>query len=287
MSESERFAAARDAAAASAASTGPAAERYRSALERYMAALTWSEEHAPAPEPAHVTRAWNIEDNLVQDVMTTKVISVAEDKPFKEIVDALGRHRVSAVPVVDADGKVIGVVSESDLLAKVVTGGDPNVRIPGGHAARRETRRKSYAETAGELMSSPAVTTTGDTSVVVAARTAALAHVRRLPVVDRAGLLVGIVTRSDLLRVFLRDDDEIRKHVVEQLAAEEFYLDPSAIDVAVHEGVVTLTGQVQRRLLIEPLLGAVRRMAGVVGVHDALTYQVDDKTLPPPRSPLY
>jgi CBS domain-containing protein len=286
-SDREKHSASRDAAAVAITHMGPAAERYNSALERYLKAVASSDEHA-----SHASTAlrgelyWNIENNLVSDVMTHAVISVSADTPFKEVVDTLARNRISAVPVVNAEHRVMGIVSESDLLAKVVTGGDPRVRVKGGRSTRAYVRRKSHAETAAELMSSPAVTVRPDASIVHAARTAALEHVRRLPVVDASGVLVGIVTRSDLLRVFRRGDDEIRAHLVDVLA-RQFCLDVSAVRLSVHDGIVTLSGDVERRMLIAPLLDAVRATAGVVGVHDELTYRVDDTILPAPRSSLY
>jgi CBS domain-containing protein len=178
------------------------------------------------------------------------------------------------------------VVSESDLLAKVVAGGDPRVRVRTGRAEKAERRRKSHAETAGELMRSPAVTVRPEASVVHAARVAALEHVRRLPVVDAHGVLAGIVTRSDLLRVFLRDDRDIREHL-ESLFADQFCIDTSAFDISVRDGIVTLTGQLERRGLIAPLLDAVRTTAGVIGVHDNLTYRFDDTFAPAPRGPMF
>jgi CBS-domain-containing membrane protein len=229
---------------------------------------------------------WNLENNLVRDVMTTSVVSVTVDAPFKAIVDTLGTYRVSAVPVVDAEYKVLGVVSESDLLAKVVAGGDPRVRVGAGRAEKAARRRKSHAETARELMRSPAVTVRPEASVVHAARLAAIEHVRRLPVVDAQGVLVGIVTRSDLLRVFLRDDRDIRDHL-ESVFADQFAIDTSAVDISVCDGVVTLTGQVERRGLIAPLLDAVRTTAGVIGVHDSLTYRFDEMFTPAPRGPMF
>ena len=285
MSDHENYPTSRD----GAAQLGRTADRFQSALERYLSAVARDDEPAAGGSDA-VDRGelyWNIENNLVRDVMTRSVVSVGEDAPFKEIVDALAVHRISAVPVVDASRKVVGIVSESDLLAKVVSGGGRTRPIREGHATRRGARRKAQAEIAGELMSAPVVTVHEDVSVVHAARKAALEHVRRLPVVDADGVLVGIATRSDLLRVFLRGDAEIRSHLVDAVLAHQFLLDVSAIEVTVLAGVVTLTGQVERRIVIAPLLDAVRATAGVVGVHDELTYRVDDTFQPPPRYPLY
>jgi CBS domain-containing protein len=277
----------RVAVAVAAGSARPTTDRYRSAFERYLAAV--ADTGGKPAKADHVLLDqlyWNLENNLVRDVMTRQVVSVQEGASFKGIVDTLARHRVSAVPVVDADQKVLGVVSESDLLAKVVAGGDPCARIRGGHATKALTRRKAHGEVARELMSAPAVTTRPEASVVHAARAAAMEHVRRLPVVDASGALVGMVTRSDMLRVFLRDDEELRTHIVDVFAGQ-FCIDTSAVEVAVHDGVVTLTGQADRRALVAPLLDGVRTTAGVVGLHDNLTYREDDTILPPPHGPLY
>jgi CBS domain-containing protein len=282
MSDLKRFEATRESVAAAATHTGSTAERYQSALGRYLGAVSSIPElEPPSDETLRDEYWWNLENNLVRDVMTHDVICVTEDAPFKDIVDTLSKHRVSAVPVVDADRKVLGVVSESDLLAKVVTGGDPRARIQGAHSTKVQTRRKSHGEVAGELMSAPAVTIRPESSVVHAARVAAMARMRRLPVVDAYGGLVGIVTRSDLLRVFLRNDDEIRTHIVAMFASQ-FCIDTTGVDITVHDGVVILTGEVERRLLIRPLVDAVRATAGVVGVHDNLTYRFDDTIVPPP-----
>jgi CBS domain-containing protein len=287
-SDREKHSASRDAAPAAITHMGPAAERYNSALERYLKAVASADEHAShAGTAVRGELYWNIENNLVSDVMTHAVIAVSADTPFKEVVDTLARNRISAVPVINAERRVMGIVSESDLLAKVVTGGDPRVRVKGGRSTRAYVRRKSHAETAAELMSSPAVTVRPDVSIVHAARTAALEHVRRLPVVDASGVLVGIVTRSDLLSVFRRSDEEMRAHLVDDILARQFCLDVSAVRLSVHDGIVTLSGEVERRMLIAPLLDAVRATAGVVGVHDELTYRIDDTILPAPRSSLY
>lgn len=287
-SEREYFNITREARASAPEHAGPTADRYDSAFERYLAAIAHEEEHLPRNEGlAHSELYWNIHNNMVSDVMTRSVYTVREHTPFKEIVSTLVRHHISAVPVVDADNHVLGMVSESDLLAKVVAGGDPRVHVKGAHATR-EVRRKSHAETAGEVMHEPVVTTRPDVSIVQAARTAALAHTRRLPVVDQAGVLVGIVTRSDLLRVFRRSDAEIRDHLVEDVLVNQPFLNASDIELTVSDGVVRLTGEVERRALIAPLLDVIRATAGVVGIHDEIAYRIEDDTfMPPPKAPLY
>ncbi|HEY7050433.1 MAG TPA: CBS domain-containing protein [Jatrophihabitantaceae bacterium] len=282
MSDRERFEASQEALTQAPTRQGPTAERYESALSRYIAAVGGSRQHStPADRSLRDELYWNIENNLVSDVMTRDVASVHEDTSFKDVVATLEMNRVSALPVIDDQGKVLGIVSESDLLAKVVAGAQPKPRIRGDRSTRVQTRRKSQAEIARELMHSPAVTIRPEVSVVDAARTAALAHVRRLPVVDRDGVLVGIVTRSDLLRVFLRDDEALRRHLQEIFAAQ-WCIDTSTVEITVHDGVITLSGEVERRTLIEPLVTAVRSTAGVVAVHDNLSYRHDDRYIPSP-----
>jgi CBS domain-containing protein len=288
MSDHERFDATREAVGSSPAHTGPTPDRYQSALQRYLNAVESIEQRTARPESdLGGGLRWNVENNLVREVMTGPAVSVGEDVPFKEIVATLARHRIGAVPVVDADQKVVGVVSESDLLAKVVTSGGRGRPIAGEHSTRRGARRKAQAETAGQLMTSPAVTVATDCSVVQAARTAARARVRRLPVLDLTGVLVGIVTRSDLLRVFLRGDEELRAHLVDDVLTREYSVEPHAVEISVLDGVVTLTGQVEKRIVIQPLLDTVRATSGVVAVHDQLTYRIDDTALFAPTGPLY
>jgi len=143
-------------------------------------------------------------------------------------------------------------VSEYDLVTRLITGGTSGGRVPGKHGERRDIRRKSVADTAGTLMTSPPVTIRPTASLVEAARTAAKAHVRRLPVVDDQGVIVGIVTRADLVTVFLRDDDELRDLIRKEVLTSRFCADPSTVEVVVEDGVVTLTGQLERRMQIAP-----------------------------------
>lgn len=281
MSEQEKYAATREALSVSVNRHGPTPERYRTALERYLAAVAnVHDNEAASPPVGHHTPLWRLSDIQVRDVMTREVVSVNEDAAYKEIVAALALIRASAVPVIDASGRVLGVVSESDLVARVITGAVSGERLPGKHGERRDIRRKSGADTAGTLMTAPPVTIRPNASIVEAARTAAKAHVRRVPVVDDQGVLVGIVARSDLLKVYLRDDDEISEHITKEVLTSRFCTDPASIEVTVHDGVVTLAGQLERRMQIAPLVEATRAVAGVVSVHDKLTYRVDDKTFP-------
>jgi len=282
VSERETFDANREALQSSVGRTGPTSDRYRSALERYLAAAAAVDSQgALTPGAKDDGLFWKIGNNTVGDVMTRTVISVHKDAPFRQVVDLLALNNVGAVPVVDVDGAVLGVISTSDLLAKVAAGGERRVHAR-SHAARSTLRRKAEAETAEQLMTSPAVTIRANISIVDAAREAALAHVRRLPVVDADGHLLGIVTRSDMLRVFRRSDEEILAHITRDVIGARRDLDDATIEVEVLDGVVTLSGRVKRRLTVLPLVDAVRHTTGVVAVHDQLAYAVDDTLFPAP-----
>lgn len=207
--------------------------------------------------------------STVGDVMTTAVVAVKRSADFKDVVAALRRVRVSACPVIDDDHRVVGVVSEADLLAKQA---DP--QLPSGLVRLRwrlAEDSKSAAETAGDLMTTPAVTIGPGASVVEAARVMAKNRVKRLPVVGSRGQLVGIVSRADLLSVFERPDSAIEAEVNRYIVIEEFGLQPSDVTVEVRSGVVTLTGLVPTAETALRLVAAVRHAEGVVAVRDRLT----------------
>ncbi len=149
----------------------------------------------------------------VAAVMTKAVIVAHEGDSFQDIARALIQNKISALPVVDRDRKVLGVISESDLLVRVA--GDDGSEPWGQARTHEKVLEKAHGMTAAELMTSPAVTITANVSVAEAARTAATTRVRRLPVVDHDGSLIGIVSRGDFLRVYLRPDVDIRSDVEE------------------------------------------------------------------------
>jgi CBS domain-containing protein len=204
----------------------------------------------------------------VADVMTTRVIAVKRSADYKEICGVLRRYRVSACPVISDAGKVVGVVSEADLLYKVA---DPS--LPAGLIRLRwklSEESKVNAITAAQLMTSPAVSIDPEAPVAVAARIMQERHVRRLPVVSPDGGLVGIVSRTDLLSVFERPDDEILAEVVRDIIAGEFGLRSAEFDVIVASGVVTVVGALAHLDTALALLGRVRHVEGVVAVRDRL-----------------
>ena len=214
--------------------------------------------------------------SLVKDLMTTQVVTVGPATPFKELVARLAEQRVSAVPVVDDAGLVLGVVSEADLLLKQEFP-DPDQDLPLFWTRRRRLERaKAAASTARDLMSVALVSITPDATVAEAARRMHTAQVKRLPVLGEGGRLVGIVSRSDLLQVFDRPDRAIRREILDGVIVGEFLLDPARFFIQVHQGVVVLEGRVERRSLIPWLVRAVRGVEGVVRVEDRLTYDIDD-----------
>jgi CBS domain-containing protein len=210
----------------------------------------------------------------VSDVMTRAVIAVGRKAQFKDLVERMEQWKVSAVPVLEGDGRVIGVVSEADLLPKEeFRDSDPD-RFTQLH--RLADMAKAGAVCAEELMSTPAVTVHADATLAEAARIMALRHVKRLPVVNAEGVLEGVVSRGDLLKVFLRPDndlaDEIRRDVLDVL----FPAPVEPVHITVVGGVATLTGRVQDATRIPLAAQLVRGVEGIVGLDCRLT--ADDGT---------
>jgi CBS domain-containing protein len=212
----------------------------------------------------------------VRDVMTRVVVTVRPEVGVHELADLLVRHAISAVPVVAEDGRVLGVISETDLVARL-----DQLERPLRHPllARRLGRHRSrgHGDTAGELMSSPAITVSSDASVAKAARQLEAARVRRLPVVDD-GQLVGIVSRRDLVRLYARTDDELASVVA--MALRGLWLSPSEVRAVVAGGSVTLTGAVDRRTTAEIAAQYIAEIPGVVSVANQLTFEYDDQDVP-------
>jgi len=204
----------------------------------------------------------------VKDVMTAEVVAVRRDATFKELAAVLRRYRVSALPVVDDAGRVIGVVSEADLLAKEALA-DPGVMAEVLH---RKDVRKAEGLTAGDLMTSPPVTAAPEDPIGQAARMMHFMRVKRLPVVNSGGQLVGIVSRSDVLAVFDRPDEDIRTEIVDSMLLHEFLIDPRLFKVTVESGVVTMEGTPETAALGHALVRKARHVPGVVAVRDRLTY---------------
>jgi CBS domain-containing protein len=216
--------------------------------------------------------------STVRDIMTTNVVTVHANASFKDIAMRLRENLVSAFPVLGDDGTVIGVVSEADLLLKeAFEEAAPGDGEPG--ILRGLAKEKARAGTAADLMSRPAVTVAPEDSVEHAARLMYARGVKRLPVTDAAGHLVGIVSRADVLSVFGRPDEEIRGQIVDELICGEFGADPGRFSVRVKDGVVTMTGRPGSVSLGRDLLTRARHVQGVVAVRDRFTYPVPERSL--------
>ncbi|MDT0476815.1 CBS domain-containing protein [Streptomyces sp. DSM 41014] len=216
--------------------------------------------------------------HIVSDVMTQTVVSVGRRAPFKEVVRLMQEWRVSALPVTEGEGRVVGVVSEADLLPKEELRDSPPegyVRLRGGAGTA-----KARAVTAGDLMSSPAVTVRAGATLAEAARVMARAGVKRLPVVDGTDLLEGLVSRADLLDVFLRADDDIAEEVRREIVS--YLLPPpgSVVQVEVRDGVATLTGRIRDTSLVPVAARLVRAVEGVVDVRFDLAHGGSGAGLP-------
>ncbi|MFG1949259.1 CBS domain-containing protein [Nonomuraea sp. NPDC048826] len=216
----------------------------------------------------------------VTDVMTTEVVSVTAPTPFKDIAEALIEGGISAMPVVDDDRRVIGMVSEADLLRKEEfreqfyrEGYRPPLRARLRHP---KGRQKAEGETAGELMTSPAITVSPRASAVTAARLMDTHAVKRLAVVDEDRHLMGIVSRRDLVKLFTRGDAEIAAEIREDILDRALWVDTDGVRVEVRQGVVTLSGWMDRRSEAAIAVRMIGRVNGVVDVVDKLTWKQDD-----------
>jgi len=211
----------------------------------------------------------------VQEIMTTRVIWVKKDATFREMAVALREHRVSAFPVVDDDHKVIGVVSEADLLTKEALDDEPGVLAGILH---RKDQAKARGVTAGDLMTATVVAVRPDDTVEHAAKLMYDRRVKRLPVTDTDGHLVGIISRADVLSIFDRTDAAISKEITDEVILGEFMADPSAIQVTVKDGIVTLAGRPETNEAGHDIVRLVRHVQGVVAVRDRLSYPPPERT---------
>jgi CBS-domain-containing membrane protein len=211
----------------------------------------------------------------VENVMTRDVVCARKDTPYKKLVELLATRRVSAVPVVDDRRHVLGIVSEADLLLKQEKPARQLARVLSARRRRLE-RAKAKATVAAELMSQPAITIGAQATLTEAARRLHAGGIKRLPVIDAVGRLVGIVSRVDLLKTFLRSDEELQEEIVEDVIFGDLFMAPNRFDVHVRDGVVALQGRCERRSLIPTVVRAVAAVEGVVRVENRLGYDVDD-----------
>jgi len=220
-------------------------------------------------------------NTTVGDVMTTRVIAVRRTADFKQIVSVLRKYRVSACPVINEGGKVVGVVSEADLLFKEAEPGPPAGLIRLRWKLGEES--KVNAVSAGQLMTSPAVTIHPGAPIVVAARVMQDRRIKRLPVVTEDGLLIGIISRSDVLSVYERPDSDIENEVCKDVIAGELGLNPADMDVTVTSGIVTLSGPMDSQDRALELVARIRHVDGVVAVRDRIEVAGQPGVSPQPR----
>jgi CBS domain-containing protein len=217
---------------------------------------------------------------LVRDMMTTTVVTATPETPLKEVARRMVERAVSGIPVVEADGRVIGVVSEADFLVKE-RGAEAIHRRPlawlfGESRATRHAIEKVEAVVARDAMTSPAITIAADRSVRDAADLMIERRVNRLPVVDEAGGLVGIVTRADIVRAFVRPDQELARVIRTDILERSLWIDPHEIELSVSRGIVSVKGALDRRSTAEVLEELIGRVDGVVAVDADLTWRLDD-----------
>jgi CBS-domain-containing membrane protein len=202
----------------------------------------------------------------VRDVMTTDVVTATPDTSLGGLADLLTTHRISAVPVVDHDRRVLGVVSEADLMTTMSAE---------AHAGRAGPAPPS----ANDLMTTPAVRVSPQTSLPAAARKLAAGKVKRLIVTDDDGRLAGVVSRADLVRLYTRPDDTVRRDIEDRVLRRILWMEPGQVRAAVSNGSVTLTGSVGRRTTAAMAVRLTAEVPGVVSVVDDMRYDFDDAKL--------
>jgi len=230
----------------------------------------------PSAPRQSILRTKEADDMKLNEVMTRDPIAVGPETPLKDVAAILLEHRISGVPVIGERLEVLGVVSEADIIAKEA-GPDPRERrlmswLLGG---RHIDQEKIAARTAAEAMGSPAIAVGAQETVAEAARLMTSRGIKRLPVVDDDGTLIGIVTRTDLVRAFARSDEEIEREIRE-IVLEALWLDEPGLELRVERGEVRLAGKMQRQSDAELLARLTQRIPGVVDVHSTLRWEWDD-----------
>jgi CBS domain-containing protein len=221
----------------------------------------------------------------IRDVMSRPAMTVKPETPLKEVARRLVEHRISGLPVVDDEGRVLGVISEADLLLKEQ--GPENVRhrrlarLLGESTETRAQLAKLAATSAGDAMTAPAITIGGGRPLAEAAATMTRLGVNRLPVVDD-GVLVGVVSRADLIRAYVRTDEDLGDLIRDEVLYRTMWLNPVLFDVAVNDGIVRISGNVERRSTAEVIERVTSLIPGVVDVICDVHWETDDRDLVAP-----
>ena len=213
----------------------------------------------------------------VRDLMTTDPITTTPDAPLKEAARVMVREKVSGLPVLK-DGELVGIVTEGDFLRQEANRDQP-YRLSLLEALFGDGGAEPAVETVGEVMTEPVITITADATVSEAARVMSHRRVKRLPVVDDEGALIGVISRADVVNAFTKPDEVIEDEVREDIIRRLLFLDPDEVGVEVKDGVVTLSGELENRTEAHLLEELTRRIAGVVRVISHLEFQVDDERI--------
>jgi CBS domain-containing protein len=225
----------------------------------------------------------------VENVMTTELTAIQRETTLKHVARILVQRGISGLPVDDAEGHVVGVVSEADLLIKEQ--GQEALTHRRGARIRGESKRtrtglaKVHATTAGEAMTSPAITIGPEASLPAAAAIMVDRAINRLPVV-KDGALVGIVSRADLVRAYVRSDDQIAEYIRYDLLLRHLLVNPLLFDLTVKDGVVTIKGQADTRSIAEMIERLVATVPGVIAVDANVTWAYDDGRVAAPERDL-
>jgi CBS domain-containing protein len=223
----------------------------------------------------------------VSELITKKVLTIGPEAPIKDVAKILVANGISGLPVCDIERRVLGVVSEGDILYKEH---DPREGHVGGPLGWIIDGAPSYAGfvkakalTARKAMTSPAITIAPWESAATAAQIMCERHVNRLPVL-KDGLLVGIITRADLVRAFTRTDVEIERELKDDILERIMWIDTGKVEISVQDGVAALSGRLDRRSDVYLLNRLVARVPGVVETESSVAWNVDDTTRKGQRS---
>ena len=214
----------------------------------------------------------------VIDLMSTEVVTIGPDETIKEAARLMVTERVSGLPVTDDKGHLIGIVTEADFLERELDkdgGGGGLLGAVFGPATRQPD-----AVTVREVMSANPITIASDATLAEAARVMATNSVKRLPIIEIDGSVVGVLSRADIVAAFARPDELIDDEIREDIAKRVLFVDPESLDISVNDGIVALGGELPTKTDARILEELCRRLEGVVSIDSSLTWKVDDTKLP-------
>ena len=212
--------------------------------------------------------------------MTPVPVTVQEDTSLKDAARKMSELGVSGLPVVGAGGELVGILTEADFLAKEAEKDEPRRRGLLDLLFDGSERNLAQADRVSDIMTTKITVIRADRSLAAAAHAMVSGNIKRLPVVDEAGALVGIVSRADVVKGFARSDEDVATDVLDLLAKRVLPIEPDAVKVSVDDGVVTLTGEIDAQVDARVLEHVVSRFDGVVRVDNQLTWQVDEDGRP-------